>query len=171
MCLHSSSAATVTGHILNVLYPRIRSQFPLLKRCTRETFISRAAVEFYDMAEKLRTEFELLAVFEEKQFFPSVLGTFNTKHTGIPGAGTDIPALLQVAAAKDDLLKELVEEIEISAEDLNLPPGHHIFIITRIFTEEYHQEKAKWYAMLNGWNRSCDCFIRAAAFPIKPVVQ
>lgn len=161
MCVHSSSASDVIEKISLKLYPFIASQFQELSGYNKNNPPCNNAAALFDAVQGLKNEFESLRNYETKLVFPSVQVVFNTKDDPHFKPSVNIDELMQLTHNKEQLIKEMVEELQAEAESLHLKKGHPIHSIIYTFNQFFFDEKQKWNSMVADWNRSCACFAKA----------
>jgi|GEM_PF-1142835 len=161
MCAHSSSASDVIEKIGRKLYPFIIDQFNELREYNKKHNPCTSASLLFELVQNLKTEFESLRNYEMKLVFPSVQEVFETKDNPNIKATVNIYELQLLTQKKESLIKELLEDLQLEAENISLRKGHPVYAILYVFNDSFFKEKQQWHKMLNAWNKSCACFSKA----------
>lgn len=161
MCAHSSSASDITGKIVQQLYPLIASQFNALNEYNKKHNPCANASTFFELVHNLKTEFESLRNYEVKLVFPSVLQVFDTKDNPDFKPSVNIHELQLLTQKKEAFIKEILDDLQLEAENISLKKTHPVYSILQVFNGSFFKEKLQWHKMLNSWNKGCACFSRA----------
>jgi O-phosphoseryl-tRNA(Cys) synthetase len=167
MCAHSSSASDIIEKIGQKLYPFIAEQFSELNDYNRKHNPCASASLLFELVQNLKAEFESLRNYEIKLVFPSVQEVFNTKDDPGFKPSVNINELQLLTQKKETIIKELVDELQQEAENINLKKMHPAYGIVHVFNEAFLKEKLQWHKMLNSWNKGCACFSKANQVVIK----
>jgi hypothetical protein len=163
MCAHSSSASEIIEKLKQKLYPFIEAQFLELQKFYDTHPISLNASTIYDTSKKLQKEFESLKQLETEKVFTVVQEVFETKHQHYFKPSGNVAALLQASSQKEDVIRTYVNQLQEKVQLYHLADGHPLYSILYTFSGLYFDEKEKWARMLNSFNKSCACFVKANA--------
>ena len=161
MCAHSSSASDIIENISQKLYPIIAHQFVKLDQYNKKHHPCANASLFFELLQNLKTEFESLRNYEVKLVFPSVQQVFDTKDNPDFKPSMNIHELQLLTQKKETLIKEILEDLQLEADNINLKKTHPVYSILYVFNDSFFKEKLQWHKMLNSWNKGCACFSKA----------
>lgn len=163
MCAHSSSASDVVEKISKKLYPFIAEQFADLQEYNKTHIPCTSAALLFELVQNLKREFESLRNYEIKLVFPAVQSVFNTKDNPSFTSTVNISELQKLTQKKEAAIKDLIDDLQAEAENINLKKGHPVYAIIYVFNHSFIEDKQQWHRMLNSWNKSCACFSKANA--------
>lgn len=158
MCGHADSAEKMIRTIVQDLYPAIEAQFLALDTDTDN-------VHFYVAMNTLKSEFFLLAAYENRLVFPSILKVFNSKQLSELPELPNINELLQLTRHKEQRLMQFVHTF--SKEYMKTGVKNQVAEkLIRLFDEDFLKTKSRWNGMVSGWIKECEYFQQTISSPL-----
>jgi hypothetical protein len=107
---------------------------------------------------QLRTDFQLMELFELKLAFPAVINLFEQKNSIKKRSSSEIIELLDLSKSMEEKLFQVIEKLKIQLIAIDFEIGKsEIEELINIFETDFFQQKSNWKKLIQQKIDGCKC--------------